>query len=187
LSRWDCCLSERRPPPLWHATVRPQWDESRCKESATALTNASWAESKKLIDRNSVRTNSWPMVNRFRLSFATHTAMSTAASLCSLQPFGLGPYICYPHAKSPDLLQGAVTYRPGGELTGGLQKLRRHLFQVMHHCQHRVVWGGIFSGCARLDFAVFGRWLQPSRRHRHYFARNPIQPRGPVCEAAVVL
>jgi hypothetical protein len=50
-----------------------------------------------------------------------------------------------------------------------------------------VVWGGIFSGCARLDFAVFGRCHQPSRRHWRYFVRHPIQPRGPVCEAAVVL
>jgi hypothetical protein len=57
----------------------------------------------------------------------------------------------------------------------------------LHHCQHRVFWDGIFSGCARLDFAVVGRCHQPSRRYRHYFARNPIQPRGPVCEAAVVL
>jgi hypothetical protein len=44
-------------------------------------------------------------------------------------------YLC---AQSPDLLERVVTYRPGREVTGGLQQLRNQLFQVLQHCQNGV-------------------------------------------------
>jgi cold shock protein len=60
-------------------------------------------------------------------------------------PFPLRLQRSDPHTEFPDLLKDAVALRPQRELASGRQQLRRHLFEVMHHFQHRLVWSGGFG------------------------------------------